>query len=134
MTDVEREGGGWEIAGIWEGGFGKKEKAFYLVPFSLFSLFPLPTPPHFYCAVTVIWASPRFGHPHSQNSSDMGIPCNPNPNPNPNRKGRPRRLRVHFSTGLVVVKHKCNTSLLGSILQRFSIKIERRSPYVTLPW
>ena len=25
-------------------------------------------------AVTVIWASPRFGHPHFQNPSDMGIP------------------------------------------------------------
>ena len=35
--------------------------------------------------VTVTWASPRFGHPHSQNPSDMGIPCNPKPNPNPNR-------------------------------------------------
>ena len=31
--------------------------------------------------VTVIWASSRFGHPHSQNSSDMGIPCIPNPEP-----------------------------------------------------
>jgi len=58
VTVVEREGGGWEIAGIREGGFGKKEKAFYLFPFSLSSLFPLPPPPHFYCAVTVIWASP----------------------------------------------------------------------------
>ena len=35
-------------------------------------------------AVTVIWASSRFGHPHCQNPSDIGIPCNPNPNPNPN--------------------------------------------------
>ena len=35
--------------------------------------------------VTVIWASPRFGHPHSLNPGDMGIPCNPNPNPNQNR-------------------------------------------------
>ena len=35
--------------------------------------------------VTVIWVSPRFEHPHSQNPSDMGIPCNSNPNPNPNR-------------------------------------------------
>ena len=25
--------------------------------------------------VPVIWASPRFGHPHSQNPSDVGIPC-----------------------------------------------------------
>ena len=25
-------------------------------------------------AVIGIWASPRFGHPHSQNPSDMGIP------------------------------------------------------------
>ena len=33
-------------------------------------------------AVTVIWASLRFGHSHSQNPSDMGIICNPNPNPN----------------------------------------------------
>ena len=33
-------------------------------------------------AVTVIWASQRFGHPHSQNSNDTGIPCNPNLNPN----------------------------------------------------
>ena len=58
MTGVEREGGGWEIARIRKGGIGKKEKAFYLFPFSLFSLFALPTPPHFYCAVTVIWAFP----------------------------------------------------------------------------
>ena len=29
--------------------------------------------------VTVIWASPRFGQPHSQKPSDMGILCNPNP-------------------------------------------------------
>ena len=41
--------------------------------------------------VTVIWESPRFGHPHSQNPSDMGIPCNPNPKPNPNRQGNMRR-------------------------------------------
>ena len=38
--------------------------------------------------VTVIWASPRFGHPHSRIPSDMDIPCNPNPNPN--RKGNTR--------------------------------------------
>ena len=30
-------------------------------------------------AVTVMWVSPRFGHPHSKNPSDIGIPCNPNP-------------------------------------------------------
>ena len=30
---MEREGGGWEIAGIRKGGIGKKEKAFYLFPF-----------------------------------------------------------------------------------------------------
>jgi len=24
--------------------------------------------------VTVIWVSPRFGHPHSPNPGDMGIP------------------------------------------------------------
>ena len=24
--------------------------------------------------VTVIWSSPRFEHPHSQNPSDMGMP------------------------------------------------------------
>ena len=36
---------------------------------------------------TVIWASQRFGHPHSQNPSDTGIPFNPNPNPNPHRYG-----------------------------------------------
>ena len=29
--------------------------------------------------VTVRWASPRFGKPHSQKPSDMGILCNPNP-------------------------------------------------------
>ena len=28
----------------------------------------------FTSAVTVIWASPRFGHLHSQNPGDMGIP------------------------------------------------------------
>ena len=38
-------------------------------------------------SVTVIWASQRFGHPHSQNPSDTGIPFNPNPNPNPHRYG-----------------------------------------------
>ena len=31
---------------------------------------------------SVIWASLRFGHPHSQNPSDMVIRCNPNPNSN----------------------------------------------------
>ena len=30
--------------------------------------------------VTVIWAFPRFGHPHSQNPNDIFIPCSPNPN------------------------------------------------------
>ena len=35
--------------------------------------------------VKVIWASPHFGHPHSQNPKAMKIPCNPNPKPNPNR-------------------------------------------------
>ena len=39
--------------------------------------------------VTVIWASPRFGYPHSQNPSDMGIPSSTNPNPN--RQGNIRR-------------------------------------------
>jgi len=34
--------------------------------------------------VTVIWAFPRFGHPHSQNPNDIFILCSPNPNPNPN--------------------------------------------------
>ena len=38
-------------------------------------------------SVTVIWASQRFGHPHSQNPSDTGIPFYPNPNPNPHRYG-----------------------------------------------
>ena len=42
-------------------------------------------------SVTVIWASQRFGHPHSQNPSDTGIPFNPNPNPNPRRWGNMRR-------------------------------------------
>ena len=36
----------------------------------------------FLFAATVIWASLCFGHPHSQNPSDMGIPSNPNLNPN----------------------------------------------------
>ena len=31
---------------------------------------------------TVIWVTPSFGHPHSQNPSNKGIPCNPNPKPN----------------------------------------------------
>ena len=35
-----------------------------------------------FARVTVIWASLRFGHPHSQNPSYMGIPCNPCPNSN----------------------------------------------------
>ena len=30
--------------------------------------------------VTVIWASTRLRHPHSQKPSDVGIPCNPNQN------------------------------------------------------
>ena len=40
--------------------------------------------PNHVCEIqhTVIWATPRFGHPHPQNSSDMGIPCNPNTDPN----------------------------------------------------
>ena len=42
--------------------------------------------------VTVIWASTRFGLPHSSDmgfphSSDMGIPSDPNPNLNPNHEG-----------------------------------------------
>ena len=36
-------------------------------------------------SVTVIWASQSFGHPHSRNPSDTGIPFNPNLNPNPHR-------------------------------------------------
>ena len=32
------------------------------------------------CGVTVVFASLRFGHLHSKNPSDVGIPCNPNPN------------------------------------------------------
>ena len=39
----------------------------------------------FKSGVTVIWGSPRYGYPHSQNPSDIGIPCNPNLNPNQNR-------------------------------------------------
>ena len=38
---------------------------------------------------TVIWTSPHFGHPHSQNPSDIGIACNPNPNPK--RQGNMRK-------------------------------------------
>ena len=34
-----------------------------------------------------VWQS--YGHPHSQNPSDIGIPCNPNHNPN--REGNMRR-------------------------------------------
>lgn len=37
-----------------------------------------------YVAVTVMWASLRFGYSHFQT---MGIPLNPNLNPNPNPKG-----------------------------------------------
>ena len=37
--------------------------------------------------VTVIWASTRFGLPHSQTPSDMGIPSDPNPNLNPDHEG-----------------------------------------------
>ena len=37
--------------------------------------------------VTVIWASTRFGLPHSQTPSDMGIPSDPSPNLNPNHEG-----------------------------------------------
>ena len=33
-------------------------------------------------AVTVKRAFQRFGHPHFQNPSDTGTPCNSNPNPN----------------------------------------------------
>ena len=48
--------------------------------------------------VTVIWASPVFGHPHSP--SGMDIPCNPNLNPNPNRKGNMRReYPYHYGFG-----------------------------------
>ena len=35
----------------------------------------------------MIWASPRFEHPHSQTSSDMCIPSDPSPNLNPNSWG-----------------------------------------------
>ena len=31
------------------------------------------------------WGEEGQCHPHSQNPSDMGIPCNPKPNPNSNR-------------------------------------------------
>ena len=37
--------------------------------------------------VTVIWASTRFGLPHSQTPSDMGIPSDPSPNLNSNHEG-----------------------------------------------
>ena len=43
-------------------------------------------------AIRVIWASPRFGHPQSQNPKDMGIPYNPIPNPKPYEKGMPISL------------------------------------------
>ena len=58
--------GRWEIAGRREGGFGKEEKAFYLLPFALFSPFPLrpPAPLLLRCC------------------SDMDIPCNLNADPN----------------------------------------------------
>ena len=35
----------------------------------------------------MIWASPRFEHPHSQTSSDMCIPSDPSPNLNLNSWG-----------------------------------------------
>ena len=40
----------------------------------------ISAPVLFVCKVAM---SQWYGHPHSQNPSDMGIPCNPNPNPNP---------------------------------------------------
>ena len=46
-----------------------------LVSKAFISQFPFPSP-HL-PAVTVIWASLRFGHLHYQNLSDMSIPCNP---------------------------------------------------------
>ena len=34
----------------------------------------IPSSPPCDSGVTVIWASPRFGHPYSPDSNDMGIP------------------------------------------------------------
>ena len=43
------------------------------------------------CALGVLhWC----GHAHSQNPSDMGIPCNRNPNPNPNSWGNTRDAHI----------------------------------------
>ena len=63
-------------------------------------LFLLPSLLQF--AVTVKWASPRFGHPHSQNPRDMGIRCNHNPN----RCGNVREGDAHITRvmGMVMLK------------------------------
>ena len=52
-------------------------------------------------AVRVIWVSPRFGHPQSQNPSDMGIPYNPIPNPKPYEKGMPISLEFYYNTAAI---------------------------------
>jgi len=41
--------------------------------------------------LSVVRTEVRRLNPHSQNPSDMGIPCDPNPNPKPNGEGDMRR-------------------------------------------
>ena len=43
-------------------------------------VWPLRHAPISQALVRMKAVSRRYGHPHSQNPGDMGIPCNPNPN------------------------------------------------------
>ena len=67
--------------------------------------------------VTVIWASTRFGLPHSQTPSDMGIPSDPSPNLDPNHEGNTYEREMLIPLGLTVWEWGCpyhyNTGAVG---------------------
>ena len=64
----------------------------------------------------MLWAFPRFGHPHSQNPNDIFIPCSPNPKLNPNHKGNMRRgfpLSLGFGDAHITVTPESHGGKLG---------------------
>ena len=81
----------------------------------------------------MIWASPRFGHPYSQNPSEMGIPCNPNPDPNPNSKGNMRRCPYHCNSATSETRRKLNWAQLTIAKTSGTVSGDRKKQMANTP-
>ena len=81
----------------------------------------------------MIWAWPRFGHPYSQNPSEMGIRCNPNPDPNPNSKGNMRRCPYHCNRATSETRRKLNRAELTIAKTSGTVSGDRKKQMANTP-